>query len=165
MQMAPVRPRRSNCCPVRTLAGAIGALRSAAEPRSRCAAPDDLLSVAGHLRPGLDGATRSPSWDSGCGPVVTAQPHHPLAAMMILRRLVTNRVKLRPGRTHVPAVGYLQWCPRCSRCNSRRCLLVLVHSVAGPASSAESIPSSLVSSRRCLVATGQGQTAPVEAGG
>jgi len=39
--MAPVRPRGSNCCPVRTSARAIGALRPAAEPRSRWRAPVD----------------------------------------------------------------------------------------------------------------------------
>ena len=43
---------------------------------------------------------------------VAAQPHHPLAAMMLLRRLVKNRVKLRHGRTHGPAAMHV--CDLCA---------------------------------------------------
>ena len=90
--MAPVRPPQVELLPSPHISGSAWCPAGCGEPRSRCAAPDDLLEdLAGHLRPGLDGATRSPSWDSGCGPVA-AQPHHPLAAMMLLSRLVTDHL-------------------------------------------------------------------------
>lgn len=59
------------------------------------------------------------------------------------------------ARTH-----YLQWCPRCSRCNSRRCLMSRSRSVAGPASPAEGVPSSLASSLPAPDCCGQERSRP-----
>jgi hypothetical protein len=55
---------------------------------------------------------------------------------------------------------YLQWCPRCSRCNSRRCLMSRSRSVAGPANPPEGVPSSLVSSPSAPDCCGQERSRP-----
>jgi hypothetical protein len=106
--MAPVRLRGPECCPVRTLAGAIGATRL--DRGQRCRDPDDLLR--GHRpskahaapslpapdrpgRPGRDparagGPGAAPGWDPGGG-----HDHHPRA------RRLPELPRLR-GRTRTP---------------------------------------------------------------
>ena len=141
------------------LVAACRAPRSMTRPSADCTAETDTSVVRGVTASAICSSGTSRARPPGSPLLLTQCDRRSISATRTVRRSlkpIFGCLRCKRGGFWASArTRYLQWCLRCSRCSSRRCLMSWSTPRRCPASSAAGAPSSLVSSCRRLVDAGQ----------